>query len=288
MQHTRLALALMVLVPALAGCIGGADEPASSGPTDGPESKAPQASGGVRTLATATGTVDHLGLAVYDGIDPADVEPLVPGNMTPVPCFQPNTRGTIDVTLVVGQRSYEGVPDGGEPVPQVGLIGCAERPEGLARDAANEVAWVDLLGWVDNDAFAGFLSSIGFPNTQADITFQQTPRGYSVNAEKDGTDLLEAAFVTSPVGVPEAPFYRCEPGTQNGRSIGEAPNGSLIALDWNKTEAICPADAAITWSSDSPLADVLGEARPPSVVVDTRVEEARYWWRTLPEPGAGG
>lgn len=284
MRAIVLTLSVCLIAGSLTGCIGDDGDTSGDTPTEKPAAPA-SSDQSVRTLATANGSVEYLGLAVYDGIDPERVEPLVPGNMTPVACFMPNQPGTVDVTLIVVQRTYDGVPDGGEPAPEVALIGCAERPAGLEREAANEVAWVGLMGWADNEAYTSFLGSIGFPTASADISFQGQPRGYSVNAEANGTGIVEALFVTSPVGVPDAPFYTCEPGTQNGRSIVEAPDGSLVALDWNKTEAICPADAEITWSQDSPLADVLGQARAPTFVLDTRVEEARYWWRTLPAAG---
>lgn len=281
-------LAIALAAAPLGGCLGESNGPARSSPPRSGTQVGSNTSEGVRTLAQASGTVDALGLATYDGVDPGDVEPYVPGNMTPVSCFPPNASDTVDVTLVFGQRSYEGVPDGGEPVPQVGLLGCAKRPAGLDRGAANEVAWVDLLGWVDNDAFADFLSSIGFPSPQADIAVQTIPRGYTFAATRNGTPIVEARFLTSPVGLPAGGFATCEPAELNGRSIGEAPDGSLVAVDWNKTEAVCPAEASITWPAQSPLADVLGPAREPTVVIDTRVEEAQYWWRVLPDPGSTG
>lgn len=54
-----------------------------------------------------------------------------------------------------------------------------------------------------------------------------------------------------------------------------------MSLGWNKTEAACPAEAAITWPAESPLADVLGPARAPSYAIDSQVEDARYWYRAL-------
>lgn len=285
MRPIALALSACLIAGGLTGCVGDDGAPTESPPVEDPAAAPSSDPQDVRTLATANGTVEHLGLAVYDGVDPDRVEPLVPGNMTPVACFQPDAPDTVDVTLIAGQRSYEGVPDGGEPVAELALVGCAERTEGLARDAANEVAWVGLLGWTDNQAYTSFLGSIGFPTASADIEFEEHPSGYTVSAEANGTWIVEARFLTSPVGIPGASFYSCEPGTQNGRSIVEAPDGSLVAFDWNKTEAICPAQAEITWPWSSPLADVLGPAHPHDVVVDTRVEEARYWWRDLPPVG---
>lgn len=54
-----------------------------------------------------------------------------------------------------------------------------------------------------------------------------------------------------------------------------------MSLGWNKTEAACPAEAAITWPAESPLADVLGPVRAPSYAIDSQVEDARYWYRAL-------
>lgn len=284
MGKAALAIVVFLLAPT-AGCLTGTKE-VSSSPSDKSEEPKPDQPA-VRTIAASNGSTSILGLAVYEGIDPAAVQPHVPGNMTPVSCLPPDTPGTVDVTLITEKRTHDSLPGGDQPVKIVALIGCAKRPDGLAREHANEPPWVQLMGWVDGDAYVSFFESRGFPVPEANVSLEQAPRGYTLSASRDGQGIVEARFVTSPVGTPDPAFYNCTASRQDGRSIAEGPNGSLVALDWNKTEAICPAQAEITWPMDSPIADVLGPARSTAQVVDTRVEEARYWWRDLPDPGGG-
>lgn len=283
MDRTAVILAVCLLAAGLTGCLGDADDAAGSPPSENGDRTDGAAPDEVRTLATSPGTVSVLGLAIYEGIDPASVAPYVPGEMTPTDCIDPATPDRVDVIVIVGQRSYPEVP--GDAVASVQLIGCAERPEGLAREDANEPPWVGLTGWLDGDAHAAFLSRMGFPTQQATVTFEAQAEGYSVAAERNGSTLLEGQFARSPVGVPAFDETRCEPVPMDGRSIVEARNGSLVALDWNKTEAICPAQASLTWPEDSPVADLLGPAHAPDIAVDVDVEEARYWWRSLPAAG---
>lgn len=281
MRRAMLAGAVALLLAAvLAGCLTGEDT--ASPDADEPASDEADEADEVRTLATSKGQVSYLGLAVYEGIDVETVEPYVPGDMTPVGCFEPDAPDTVDVTLLLGQRAYESVP--GEDVGAVNLIGCAERPEGLAREDANEPPWVGLTGWLDGDAHARFLAALGLPDQRANISFEDQPQGFTVSAETDGTTLLEGSLASSPAGVPAFPETSCEPVPMDGRSIFEAENGSLVALDWNKSEAICPAQASLTWPDDSPVAEILGPAHAPDIVAHVDVEEARYWWRALPDP----
>lgn len=280
-------LAVLLLAAGVAGCIGG-EESTETGddedPSD-PRQDSNQTTRGVQTLAASNATTRFLGVATFDGIDPATVEPFVPGNMTPIPCFLPDVPGTVDVSLVAETRTYEHVPGVEDPIVEVGLLACAERPDGAAREAANEVSWVGLMGWVDGSSYARFLHGIGFPAEQANLTMEAAPQGYTLSASTDEGSIVEGRFAVSPVGIPSAQPLDCEPSTQNGRSIVQATEDEMLAFDWNKTETICPAEAELTWPEESPLAEVLGPARTPTTVVDADVQEARYWWRVLPVGG---
>lgn len=279
MARASAVLVLVLLLGAvpLAGCLG--DEGAPAG---GSQPPSPQPDEG-QAVVTSPGNVSRLGLAVFEGIEPATVEPYIPAGMTPTDCIPPAVPDRVDVTVIVAERSYQAVP--GEDVAQLALIGCAERPEGLAREDANEPPWVGLTGWLDGDAHARFLAGMGFPVQRATIAFEESPQGYSVAAERNGTTLLQGTFVRSPVGVPAFNETRCEPVRMDGRSIVEGTNGSLLALDWNKTEAVCPAEARLSWPEGSPVAELLGPAHAPDVTAVVDVEQARYWWRRLPSPG---
>lgn len=280
----RVGLVLVAIALA-AGCLG----PITSTDTQPGENETanrlPTNASSIQTLATSTQSSRSLGLAVFQGIQPDRVADRTPANTTPISCLRPHVEDRVDVVLLFEEASFPQTPAGDDPVRYVTLLGCAQRPDGLAREAANEAPWVTLASWTDGDAFLGFFDDIGFPTNAADVTFESIPRGYTVSAARNGTGIVDARFVTSPVGVP-GPLVNCEPETQNGRSIVEGPDGDLLALDWNKTEAICPAEATVTWPSESPIADVLGPARSPDVVIDTRVEDARFWWRDLPDAHA--
>jgi hypothetical protein len=185
-----------------------------------------------------------LGLAVYEGVDPERVEPHVPAIMAPSSCLRPLTADRVDVVLLFEEARFPDTPAGENPVAYVKLLSCAERPEGLAREAANEAPRVSLATWIDGDALAAFFDGLGFPQQPATVTFSSLPSGYAVTAGHEGSSLVEARFVTS--GVRRPPIAPCEPSTRNGRSISAGSSGDLVALDWNKTEAICPAEAEVT------------------------------------------
>lgn len=272
-----------VVVLLAAGCLGTSDPTDQVGSTPGNGTDGSNGTAdGVETLAASNASSRLLGLAAFDGVPPENVEPLMPGNLTPIECFHPKTEGTVDVAMLFEERSYEAMPFSGDPIRLVGLLGCANRPGDLAREEANEPPWVRLLDWGDGQGYAAFREALGAPTRPANVSMETIPQGFTVAARAGGTTIVEARILGAPAGVPGFSETSCEPSRQDGRSIFAVHEGSWIAFDWNKTEAICPAEGQIRWPEASPLADILGPERSPTFVVDVHVQESRYGWRAVP------
>lgn len=277
------ALALTVFAALVAGCVG-AEAPTEAGPSqaDGSVngSPAPVPARSPALLATSHPEIPVLGLATYDAVPRDRVAPHVPGNYTPIPCFRPGGTGTVDVYLVVTEEHHPDLlPSQEATVRSLSLIACADRPDPTRRDDANEPPWVLLRSWSEGEAVEGFLSQRGFSARPADLAIETTPDGYRFQATTpNGTVVAEGRFTTPGVGAPTV--FTCEPRSFRGRVVQEGSEG-LVSLGWNKTEAACPAEAAVTWPAEGAVADVLGPARAPSYAIDSQVEEARYWYRRL-------
>lgn len=276
---------LPVLAFALvAGCLG------SSGPrADAGEEASSSEGASPGVLGQASPEVPVLGFMAFQGVPEERVQPYVPGEMDPVPCFFDEPEGTVDVVLVVTEERYEDLPgDAGEAHPRhAALIACAERPEGMAREDVNEPPWVELLAWIDGPTYHQAFADLGYPATPASLTIEANPAGFAFAIETDnGTQVADGAINEGGVGAPVDPAFSCEPQPFDGRSITEGQGGRLGALDWNKTETPCPGTAEIAWSSQSPLTDVLGPPHPPDIVLNVHVQEAEFTWRTLQAPAS--
>lgn len=283
MRARWLLLALGALSLA-AGCLGYVDGSAS----EGTDAATPPDGASVGVLGHAEPEVPVLGFMVFQGVPEERVAPHVPGDMDPVPCFFERPEGTVDAVLVVTEERFEDLPgEAGEANPRhASLVGCAERPEGMERQESNEPPWVELLAWVDGPPYRQALADLGYPAPAAEVDIEEAPTGFAFAIEADdGTPVVEGRLSEGGVGVPGEPAFSCEPQPFDGRAITEGEGGRIGAMDWNKTETPCPGTAQVSWPEQSPLADVLGPAHPPDMVLNVHVQEAEYTWRTLQAPG---
>lgn len=290
MARREALLAVCLLAAGLAGCLGDAGGPDATPEANGSgDTQAPADPGArVGVLGQTEPEVPLLGLMTFQAVPEERVAPHVPGGMEPVPCFLDTPEDTVDAALAVTEERYAALPGGHGPgeARSIALIACAERPEGLAREDANEPPWVQLMAWSQGEAYRASLAEHGYPVPEAHVELAEQPGGFAFAAETpDGTPIVEGRLTEGGVGAPLGPAFSCEPQPFDGRSVTEGADGRLGALDWNKTETPCPAAASVAWPADGAIADVLGPERTPDTALNVHVQEAEFVWRTLVEGG---
>lgn len=269
-----------------AGCVGTGEDPDDEGspgaPDDGPTGASDEIQPRIR--ATSSIEVSVLGLSVFSDLDRQAVEDAVPEPFEPVPCFGGSNQ-TLDGALIITEETHPGLAaDGDEPARLVSLLTCAERPEALSQPDANEPPWFELAGWIDGEAYRTWLGqATEGPPPAASIDIQDQDAGFTFEAtDPEGTLIARGAFATPGVGLPDNPLEGdCTTTRQVGRVVEVWTNGTITSLDWVKQEALCLAEASVTWDPASPLATYLGPTQPDLASYESVVEEGTYTWRVL-------
>ena len=231
-----------------------------------------------RATSDITTAVDVGPLVVGTfSVPAATVQPRLPDGFAARSCF----GGTeADVAVLVTEETYADLPRvPSQPVRVVTVMTCVTPPDWLTRADATEPHFFVLGQWSDSQPLRTFVHRRGGVLDEATIAIDPLPGGYALDARfPDGT-VLFAGTVATP-DVPTPPLADCAEHATRGRVLSDSRQG-FGALDFEKDETVCLGAGSFRWDAASPLTTLVGASGRAGIAAHTRVDSARYTFRTF-------